>query len=59
MKKKIYFILQPLFILKILNFCPNFSGHVGKQLDKKKVNFEIYDVITEKQTIAINILLNI
>ena len=52
-------MLQPLFILKILNFCPNFSGHVGKQLDKKKVNFEIYDVITEKQTIAINILLNI
>ena len=32
-------------ILRCLNFCPDFYGHVGKQLDKKnKVNFRIYDI---------------
>ena len=30
---------------RYLSFCPDFFGHVGKQLDKKaKVNFKIYDV---------------
>ena len=46
MKNAFYFILKALFTLKILNFCPDFFGHVGKQLDEKaKVNFKIYDVI--------------
>ena len=31
-------------ILRFLNFCSNFFGHVVKQLNKKpKVNFRIYD----------------
>ena len=30
-------------LLRYLNFCPDFFGHVGKWLDKKtKVNFKIY-----------------
>ena len=38
-----YFILKALFVL--FEFFPDFSGHVGKRLDKKaKVNFKIYDV---------------
>ena len=33
-------------LLRFLNFCPDFFGHVGKRFDKKaKVNFKIYDVI--------------
>ena len=46
-KNAFYFILKALFILKIimlryLNFCPDFFGHVGKRLDKKvKVNFKV------------------
>ena len=35
MKNAFYFILKALFFLKILNFCPDFFGHVGKQLDKR------------------------
>ena len=45
MKNAFYFRLQPLFVLEIYNFCPDFCGYVGKQLDKKaKVNFKIYDI---------------
>ena len=35
--------------LRYLNFCPDFSGHVEKRLDKKaKVNFKTYDVISRE-----------
>ena len=37
------FILKAFFIL--LNFCPEFFGHLGIRLNKKfKVIFKIYDV---------------
>ena len=46
MKNAFYFILKPLFVLKIFNFFPDILSHVGKRLDKKaKANFKIYDVI--------------
>ena len=46
MKNAFYFTLKALFALKILDFCSDFFGHVGKRLDEKaKVNFKIYDVI--------------
>ena len=33
------------FFCRYLNFCPDFCGHAGKQLDKKTmINFKIYDV---------------
>ena len=33
-----------LFVLKILNFCHAFFGHVGKRLDKRaRVKLQIYD----------------
>ena len=42
--KCFFFFLKVLFVLKILNFCPNIFGLVGKGLDKKaKVNFKTYD----------------
>ena len=45
MKNAFYFILKALFVLKMLKFFTNFSGYVGKWLDKRaKVNFKIYDV---------------
>ena len=47
MKNAFYFILKALLIVRFLNFCPQFLGHVEKELDKKaKVNFKIYDIIT-------------
>ena len=47
MKNAFYFILKALFVLKILNFCPDFFVHLGKQLDKEvQDNFKIYDVTT-------------
>ena len=37
--------LKLFLFLRLLNFCPDFLGHVGKRLDKKpKVNFITYDV---------------
>ena len=43
--KDAYFMLKVLFVLRYLNFCLDFLGHVGKRLDKKgKVNFKIYDI---------------
>ena len=39
MKNGFYFILKPLFVLKIFNF---FSWLLGMQNDK--TNFEVYDV---------------
>ena len=35
MKNDFYFMLKALFVLEIFKFCPDFFGHVGKQLDKK------------------------
>ena len=45
-KNTFYFTLKACFIvLRCLNLCPDFYGHVGKQLDKKtKVNFKICDL---------------
>ena len=38
--------LKLFLVLRYLNFCPNFFGHVGKRLDKNvKVNFKFHDVI--------------
>ena len=32
-------------LLKFLNFCPHYFGHVGKRIDEKvKVIFKLYDV---------------
>ena len=47
MKKTVLFHLKVIFVLKIFKkLCPDFAGHVVKQLDKKaKVNFKIYGVI--------------
>ena len=45
-KKCILFHLKNSFVIKMFNFCSDFSGHVGKRLDKKtKVNFKIYDLV--------------
>ena len=45
MKSTFYFILNALFVLRFLIFCPDLFGPVGKRLDKKaKVKFKIYDV---------------
>ena len=43
---KMFFISSQNFFafLRYINFCPGICGHVGKQLDKKAVNFKIYDV---------------
>ena len=41
MKNVFYFTFKALFVLEILNFCPDFSGHVEKQLDKK-ANINLY-----------------
>ena len=44
MKNVFYFMLKPIFVLKIFNFLSLFS-HVRKQLDKKtKNNFKVYDI---------------
>ena len=60
MKNSFYFILNALFILKYLNFRPNFFDQVGKRLDKKaKVNVRICDVTEGQQIIVIHILPNI
>ena len=46
-KDAFYFILKAFFLLRYLNFCPDFFVHVEKQLDKKaKVDVKTYDVTT-------------
>ena len=46
--------------LRYSKFCPDFSGHVGKRLDKEaKVNSEFMTSQTGKQIITIHILPNI
>ena len=35
MKIAFYVTLKALFVLKYLNFCPDFFGNVEKRLDKK------------------------
>ena len=43
-------------LLRYLNFCPDFFGHVGKRLDKKtKVNFKIYVIYWEANNYNTNI----
>ena len=60
MKNTFYFSLKNLSFLKNLNICPTFFVHLGKSLDKKtKVDFEIMNLKSEKQTVAIHILSNI
>ena len=54
-----YFSLKNLSFLRNLNICPNFFVHLGKSLDKKMVDFEIMNLKSEKQTVAIHILSNI
>ena len=47
-------------LLRYLNFCPDFFGHVGKRLDKKvKVNFKFMISQTGKQKITMYKLPNI
>ena len=59
-KNAFYFILKPLFVLKIFNFFPDILSHVGKRLDKKaKANFKIYDVIKWEKIFTKRILPNI
>ena len=37
-----YFIKKLFLFLRYLNFCPDYLGHAGKQLDKKaKIDFKI------------------
>ena len=60
MKNYFYFILKALFVLKILrylNFCPDFLGHVGKLLDRKAIRLtsNLMTSETGKQIIAIQI----
>ena len=60
MKNTFYFSLKNLSFLKNLNICPTFFVQLGKSLDKKtKVDFEIMNLKSEKQTVAIHILSNI
>ena len=59
MKNTFYFSLKNLSFLRNLNICPNFFVHLGKSLDKKMVDFEIMNLKSEKQTVAIHILSNI
>ena len=63
MKIVFHFILQAIFILKYLNFFPDFfPTHLGKQHGKKTmVNWKIYDGInweTNNYKITIHILSN-
>ena len=61
-KKKSFLshLKSSLFVLKIFNFCPNFSSHVGKRLDKKvKVDFKIMTQHIGKKITAIQKLTNI
>ena len=45
MKNAFYFILKPLFVLKIFKFLSWLFRHVEKLLDEKgKLNFRIYEV---------------
>ena len=40
-------MFKPFFVLRYLDFCPDFFGQVGKQLNgKANVNFKMYDVTT-------------
>ena len=66
MKNAFYFRFFMLFIYKLfllsryLNFCFDFLVIQKKQLDQKyKVNFKIYNVATDKQTVGIQIFSNI
>ena len=43
LKNTFYFIVKALFVLEIFKFCPDFLGHVGKQLDKMVI-LKINDV---------------
>ena len=59
-KNAFNFILKALFVLKIFKILSCILDHVKKRLDKKaRVNFEIYDITTWKQTITIHILPNV
>ena len=51
MKNAFDFTLKLYLLLRYLEFCPDFSRHIGKRLDKK-----IYDIATGKQIIIIHIL---
>ena len=45
MENDFYFILQAAIVQRYLDFCPDFSGYVGKRLDKHaEVKFKIDDV---------------
>ena len=45
MKNAFYFMLEALFIPKILKYLSSLFGYVEKRLNEKaKVNFKIYDV---------------
>ena len=47
-------------MLRYLNFCPDFLGHVGKRFDEKaKVNLKIMTSSNGKQITTIHILSNI
>ena len=38
-------MMKALFVLKILNFCPDFLGHVEKRRDNKiTINLKVHDV---------------
>ena len=38
-------MLRAFFVIRLINFCPDFFDRVGKRLDKKaKINFKLYDV---------------
>ena len=44
-----YFTLEALLVPKYLNFCPDFFGHVGKELNKKAwLNLKICGVTNWK-----------
>ena len=53
------YIFKALFVLRYLNFCPDFFGHLGKWLDKKaKLISKSMTPQTGKQILTIHILPN-
>ena len=57
MKKVFGFILKALFVLRYLNFCPDFQSHVGKRFNEKtKTNFKIYEANNREANNSIHIL---
>ena len=56
MKNVFYFMLKAFLFLRYLNFCHDFFGHVGKQLDKK---LKLISKSVASQPITIHILPNI